>query len=206
MQYPRDTRIHSTVWGPAGDLDEAISRYEEALEINPEFGNEWKISYIDAMKEDYQAALTWLDRGIAKKNSSRFRLDLYWMRAFIYHWLGESQKARKDLGSAMEEAQKADYIGLKTRALWIKPWLLYDLGDVDTGERSRDDYQEWVHEHHDLYPASKIVSFDDCFYRGLCALKMGQIEKAAGLLAEMNSLLPEVPKLINRSSYGHIAG
>jgi serine/threonine protein kinase/tetratricopeptide (TPR) repeat protein len=182
----------------AGDLDEAIRKFKEALDLDPGFGIEWKIAYIYALKEDYPEAIRWLDRGTAQTTSAAVQSDSYRMRAFFHHWLGDSDKALIDLGTASEEAKGSELTSLESASRWLKAWVLYDRGDVDAGEKCRNEYEEYVRQH----PHSPaMVAFDTCFYMGLCALKRGQVDKASDFLSKMKSLLPEVPKLIARSSY-----
>jgi len=182
----------------AGDLDEAIRRFKEALDLDPGFGIEWKIAYVYSLKEDYPEAISWLDRGIAQSTSSAIRLDLYCMRAFFLQWLGDSAKALIDLDRALEEAKKTELRGLESASRWMRAWILYDKGDLNTGEKA------W-NEHRDLsliqWPTSTITVFDTSFYIGLSALKRGQVNGASTLLSKMKALLPELPKLIARSSY-----
>ena len=179
----------------AGDLDEAIRNLREALELDPNFGTEYKVAYIYALKENYSEAINWLNRGIAQSTSAVVRSVSYRMRAFFYNWLGDSNKAMIDLDNASEEAKKTELRGLERGSCWMRAWILYDRGDVDAGEKCRNEYVNSLEQY------SPMVAFDTYFYSGLCALKRGQIDKASDSLSKMKSLLPEVPKLVWRSSY-----
>jgi serine/threonine protein kinase len=62
-----------------GRLDEAIAKYEETLSLKPDFFYaHWELSYVYALKEDYDRAFHWVDRFIMQAPSTGVKASGLW--------------------------------------------------------------------------------------------------------------------------------
>jgi len=87
-----------------GRLDEAVEKFKEALAVKPDFGAEWRIAYIYALKEDYGLALEWIDRYLENAPTPGLQTaGLIW-EAFYHHLTGQSARSLELLDMAVEKA------------------------------------------------------------------------------------------------------
>jgi serine/threonine protein kinase/Tfp pilus assembly protein PilF len=173
-----------------GRLDEAISKYREALEIKPDFGSDWKLSYISALREDYTEAMKWIDQYIAAAPSSGIRADGFLWKGFYHYWLGSLDQSLSDLSRAADLAEEVGNEYQIAFIEWMKGWIHHDRGELEVSQsyfKSSFDFR--IKNDPGNIPRHR-ASYN--FYLGLVNLKQERIDLAKSKLAEMKRLLPEV--------------
>jgi tetratricopeptide (TPR) repeat protein len=177
-----------------GRLDEAISKYREALEIKPDFGSDWKLSYISALREDYTEAMKWIDRYIATSPSSGIRADGFLWKGFYHYWLGSLDQSLSDLSRAADLAEEVGNEYQIAFIEWMKGWIHHDRGELEVSQsyfKSSFDFRI-KNDPGNIPRYRAFYNFYYNFYLGLGNLKKERIDLAKSKLAEMKRLLPEV--------------
>jgi serine/threonine protein kinase/Flp pilus assembly protein TadD len=173
-----------------GRLDEAIAKYKEVLEIKPDFGSDWHLGYIYALRENYTEAMRWIDQYIAAAPSSARRANGFLWKGFYHYWLGSLDQSFSDLSRATDLAEEVGNEVQIAFIEWMKGWIHYDRGGFEAGQSY---FKSWfdfrIKNDPDGIPTYKAFYN---FYLGLGDLKQGRIDLAKLKLAEMKSLLPEV--------------
>jgi tetratricopeptide (TPR) repeat protein len=173
-----------------GRLDEAISKYREALEIKPDFGSDWQLGYISALREDYTEAMKWIDQYIAASPSSGRRADGFLWKGFYHYWLGSLDQSLNDLSRAADLAEEVGNEYQIAFIEWMKGWIHHDRGELEVSQsyfKSSFDFRI----KNDPGNIPRHRAFYN-FYFGLGNLKQERIDLAKSKLAEMKRLLPEV--------------
>jgi tetratricopeptide (TPR) repeat protein len=173
-----------------GDLDQAISRYKEATEVKPEFGSDWKVGYVYALKEDYGETLKWIDQYTARAVSPARKAEGNLWRAFYHYWLGSHEKSFLDLQTAEGFATEIGNEPLRAATDWMRGWIYYDRGEI---ELSRKHFKKWYEVITRFQPAyADFYTAEYRFYSGLADVKQDRIDAARSALSEMKSLLPKI--------------
>ncbi|NIM90183.1 MAG: tetratricopeptide repeat protein [Candidatus Aminicenantes bacterium] len=196
--------LTGSVYFKMGKLDEALAIYNEASEAYPDFGPDWKISYIHALKEDYPEATRCIDRSI--NEASPFDKSwLYFIESFYQYWIGSLERSKSNLIRQIDEAdaraQVSSISPLHTRAnvSWMMGWISYDRGEYELCRKHFktwfDIYMEDVLQNlhpNDVAARKTLQTALYYFYLGLIDLKLGEIESAKSRLVEINSLMPDI--------------
>ncbi|MDH4221043.1 MAG: tetratricopeptide repeat protein, partial [Candidatus Aminicenantes bacterium] len=177
-----------------GKLDESIEKFKEALEVKPDFVSGWKISYIYALKENYDEAFKWVDQYISKAPSLPLKSLGYQLKAFYYYILGNLEQAFKTVDKAEELAWKEKDMNLVDIAYRMKLWICYEWGKIEL-------FRDYAKKRMEFRTNNNIddenynnILFN--FYEGVIDVKSGQIEKAKSKLKAIQTLLPELePRL-----------
>jgi serine/threonine protein kinase/Tfp pilus assembly protein PilF len=185
---PIDTLAAIYFW--MGNLDEAIATYKNVLEIKPDYYmTMFGIGYIYALKEEYPEAMRWFDKFIATAPPGIQR-GIYLWKGFCRYWLGSLE----DCNFYFREAKKLSEPGY-TWGLplinWMKAFIYYDRGEFDQSRR----YNEaWLDDFVQNNPINKFY-YQGAYHllSGLLELKAGHVDSAKNILAEMKSLLKEMP-------------
>ncbi len=74
LSYHRDSK-----WA------EAMNAYQEAIRIKPDFGSSYKMSYIFALRGDYEKAMSWIDEHIAQGPSNAIKAWGSILKAIYFH-------------------------------------------------------------------------------------------------------------------------
>jgi len=172
-----------------GQLDDAIEKYKEALDAQPDFGSEWRIAHIYALKEDYPEAMRWLDRFISRAPSAGLKAEGYLWKGVYNFLLGGEKAAFNDLLKADELADKAGNVIRKATLDYTRGWMCYDLGEF---ERSGEYLQKAWDVLLGLNPESKSWKAAYNFCLGLVEVKQKKMDSAQSRLNKIRSLLPEL--------------
>jgi serine/threonine protein kinase/Tfp pilus assembly protein PilF len=174
-----------------GNVDEAIAKEKEALELNPNFY--WgliDIHFYYAFKQDYFEARKWLDRLISGAEGPGVAWEGYCCKAFCTYWLGS-------FDTSLSELQKAELIARETQneihkgfVDYLRAWVHLEKGNF---ELTRKCFKSWQDVCASNLPQNApynkaLLSFN----LGLTDLKQGRIDSAKSRLAEMKSLLPGI--------------
>jgi len=183
-----------------GDLDAAIAKYKEALEVKPDFGSDWKIAYIYALKEDYTEAMKWVDQFILKAPSPGRKAEAYLWKDYYNYWLGSLDQCLENLDRVQELAEEAGSEWWNAFSDLLIGYAYYDQGKL---ELSRQNYKNSFALFVKIYPSLKsYLTAAYNFHFGMLNLKEGQIDSAKSKLAQMKVLLPEIgPSLKDRIGY-----
>ena len=174
-----------------GNLDAAIAKYKEALDVKPNWDSDWKIAYVYALKEDYTEAMKWVDQFITKAPSPGIEAEAYFWKGYYNYWLGSLDQCFDNLDRVRELAEEAGSEFWNAYPDLVKGWIYYDQGKL---ELSRRNYKSSFDLFLEGLPSLKsylTAAFN--FHFGLLDLKEGQIDSAKSKLAQMKSLLPEIP-------------
>ncbi len=174
-----------------GRLDESIEKYKEALEVKPDFGSEWRISYIYALKQDYEEAMRWLDQFIAMASTESLRAQGYLWKGFYCYLQGKLRQSLEEVDKAQELAEQANNLHLVDVAYRSKIWTAYDWGKLDL-------YQEFVESRiafreSTAYRTPEENAIFNIYYQCVLDIKKGQLASARSRLAELRSILSKMP-------------
>jgi tetratricopeptide (TPR) repeat protein len=173
-----------------GKWDEAIEQFKEAVRIRPDFGSDNRISYAQAIREDYPAALLSIDQFIAAAPSNGLKAWGSQLKAVYDHLLGKTKAAFADLARAKAYAlADNDFVNADNlyRSLI---WTSYDL-------KRYDDFLRYARERFDFRAEHKLRSgpLNDVlltFYQGLADVRKGRLEAAQSQLVKIEATKPTI--------------
>jgi len=173
-----------------GRLDDAIAKYEEALKVKPDFGSDWRMAYIYALKEDYAEAMKRIEQYIFMGASPGRRASGHFWKGFYHYWLGNMTNCLKEFQVAEDQSEKMGNRDIKARIDAMKGWIYCDRGDF---ELSRQYFKIWFDFITDKLPlfeqSLKTIYLIDL---GFLDLKQGQIDRAKARADQIASILPEI--------------
>jgi len=182
-----------------GRLDDAIAKYKETLEVKPDFGSDWMIAYIYALKEDYTEAMKRIDRFISMVSSPGRKAGGHFWKGFYHYWLGNLNFCLDEFQKAFDQAEKIGNEPLKARIDAMKGWVYSDRGDF---KLSRKFFKRWF----DLF--SKQLPLLEQSYEamylfdlGYLDLKQGQIDSAKSRAEKIESMLHDSPENKDQIKY-----
>ena len=178
-----------------GKLEDAIAKYREALEVKPDFGSDWKIGYVYALKEDYAGAMKWVNLCIVASKSPGRKASGHVWSAFYQYWLGNLNGSLDELGRTAELAASLGNRPLKAATDWMKGWISYDRGDYDKSELDASPayFKSWFNTIVESFPAyTPFYTAEYNFYLGLVECKQGRTDVAESRLSVITSLLPKI--------------
>ena len=173
-----------------GRLDDAIQKFEEALEVKPDFESGWKISYIYAVKQDYDEAMRWLDQFIDMAATDSLRAQGHLWKGYYYYLQGKLEQSLNEVDRAEELAREADNWRMVDVAFRSRIWSCYDWGEIER-------FHEYAEARHDYRTENEYGTPEEntliyTFYLGMLDVRGGQIEAAKANLTEIRSLLSEM--------------
>ncbi|MFC2160973.1 protein kinase, partial [Acidobacteriota bacterium] len=184
---PIDSLAAAYFW--MGELDEASTNYKAAIEIKSNFGSDFSVGYISALKEEHAEALRWFDQFIAVTPPG-IRREGYLFEGFYSYWLGSLEDFNISLHEAEELSEPGDVWGLQF-INWLKAFIYYDRGELNQSRRLNE---AWLEDFIKAHPDREYFYQGAYqFLSGLIELKDGSIDSAEKILAEMKSLFEEMP-------------
>jgi serine/threonine protein kinase/predicted Zn-dependent protease len=173
-----------------GDLDKAVEKYEEAIAIKPGFLSCFPVSYICALREDYDAALEWMNRfSSTASDSGEVAMAEFW-RGLLHYWTGSREEALREVRESRRlwgVVGNRLYRGSMDK---IIAWILLDGGDPEAGLEIFDQDEEFRFKRVSGGRGNLIAHME--FYRSCCALERGEIDSAAFHAGVVKSSLPDV--------------
>jgi serine/threonine protein kinase/Tfp pilus assembly protein PilF len=173
-----------------GELDKAIEKDKEALDLDPDFSRSLiSLRYVYALKENYTEAMKWADQAIERTKLLGRRAGAYEMRGFLYYWLGSLDQSLSDLRKAIELAEEVENWELKAGANLLIGLNYYFRGDLELSRR-------YIETNFNLFKESPgdnafEIAVSSC-YLGLLDLKEEEVDSAKKRLAEIKSQLPKI--------------
>jgi tetratricopeptide (TPR) repeat protein len=170
-----------------GKYDQASEKYQAALEIKPDIGSDFRISYCYAIQEEYADALRWTDHYISATPSNGEKARGYLLKGFYYHILGRLSEAFKewDASEALLRSVQDEYnINIIKRS---RLWTHYDWGQVDLFWRAAKDRVE--HRRKNQLDSEALNTSYLKYYEGFYDLKTRGSQAARIRLAEIKTIL-----------------
>ena len=198
--YPDDANTFDTmadIYFHMGNHDEAIISYKEALQISPDFIiSAMKLSYLYALREEYDNALQWCDYFITNAPSPGKRGSGYSWKAFFNSWLGNH--AQWEHNSRMM-TQLWETVGHKFGLYsmeTVKGALYYELGDYG---RSRSSVQNTL----DSFSVSGWLQTTWVTAYGNCCLALIDVEegKYESCRSRLNVIEALIPKIFRKAHW-----
>jgi tetratricopeptide (TPR) repeat protein len=172
-----------------GKLDEAIAKFKEVFEIKPDYGNEYVIAYVYAMKEDYSETLKWIDQLISKAPSTGTKSEGYLWKGFYHYWLGSLDQSISDFTRAAELAEEVGNVSMQRQSERMKGWIYYGRGKL---ELSLEHFKRCFNLYKYQVSQAMLANGYNSFYLGLVELKQGRTNSAKSRLDEMKSIIPKL--------------
>jgi serine/threonine-protein kinase len=175
-----------------GRLDDAIKLSTKADEIKPELGSATLLAHIFGVRGDFPEAIRWIDRRIAATSLPGVLAGSYCWKAYFLYSSGETGRALDEARHALAIADSTNDPRMLAVANMVEGFLLLARGEFADARNSLETaikYQEPPYQ-----VASPSYSATAAFFRGLVALKSGDLQAADRMCAEMKSLVPAVRK------------
>jgi tetratricopeptide (TPR) repeat protein len=169
-----------------GDLDEALRKYGEVLEVKPDFIlSLLSVAYIHALKENYPEALKTIEEVPARASTEISKLDYRLTRAFLFYWLGNTDKALAELEAHMALAGPlGGQMNMATNA-FLRGCIYHDRGQFEHAERA---YQSWAAYWQEtgllLKEEKELMKLAHLLCLGLLDAKRGDLASARAKLAQ----------------------
>jgi tetratricopeptide (TPR) repeat protein len=178
------------VYSKMGKVEEAIASYQEAIKIRPDFdSSNIGISYLQAFKEDYRAALDSVDHYLSLDLSPERRADAFLWKGCCLCWLGRFRDSLEAFRKSEEAGAAADWPNM--RALhWARSRVYCIRGEFEAARQSAERYVDYEVE---KSPQRKvgIVKIGD-YLQGFSYAWEGRLDSARAKLKGMISALEEV--------------
>jgi serine/threonine protein kinase/tetratricopeptide (TPR) repeat protein len=170
-----------------GKLDLGIETFKKAFEIKPDWGADWRVAYIYALKEDYTKALKWLDQQIALAQSTGTKAEAYLWKGIYNYYIGNRENSINNLKSAEKLTEKGKNSYWNAFTKWIQGWISYYNGEYGNSKRLFKDQFNYKKQFNNPYD---LLFYD--FNLGLVKLREGRNKSVKSHLEEMQSLFPKL--------------
>lgn len=173
-----------------GRLDDALAKYEETLKIKPDFGSDWMMAYIYALREDYEHAMKMTDRFISMVPSPGRKASGHIWKGFYHYWLGNLNSCLEEFQIAADQAEKIGNEDMIARTDGIKGWIYIDRGNLGL---SRECFKRWYDFFADRFPQfEQSLEALQLIDLGFLDLKQRQIDSATAKADKIESILPGI--------------
>ncbi len=182
--------LQGKMYQKMGQLDKAIAKNEEALEINPSFLDSIDdLRRLYALKGEYEKSLSWAREEVSKASSVGEKARAHYGRGFALYLRGKFKEAVVDFALAKKMGEEAENWGIKSDAALGRGIVYFIEGQFDLSRRSFDDIEEYFPKN--VLPVYKAYT---AWWIGQIAVRQGQMNQAKSRLSEMMSFLPMVNK------------
>jgi tetratricopeptide (TPR) repeat protein len=205
--YPEDANpvdSMAEMYFRMGRLNEAISKYKEALKVKPDFfSSAAGLAYVYAVKEDYDEAMDWFEQFIAIAPSAQLKGQGYFYRTILNFWCGRYEQAAAETDQLMT---MANALGEKEGALMtglLKAWILIEQGHPDL---SRPLYRQWYDFIVSNPMAKDYAEALYVFYDAYVDMETGRLDEAGKKLAAFKSVMQNVENLPLPQVFRYLGG
>jgi tetratricopeptide (TPR) repeat protein len=174
-----------------GKFDEAKAKYQEALEIRPDFSGSCRgLAYLSAIQENYQEARHWLEEFVERAPTPAEKSEGYWLKAYFDYFLGRWDESLVEYSAVKEQREKSGQAMVAAMADWMTGFIRCDHGEYNLARQSfQRCYDFWL-KRNPAYRSTYLTGMS--FVLGWVDLKEGRLEAAKAKLKEIESLLPSV--------------
>jgi tetratricopeptide (TPR) repeat protein len=159
-----------------GDLDQSLENYTHALELKPDFYmSASKITYIYAIKEDYEQVRYWMQKTIEITPNKQMSAVMLWCTAFYDYNTGRIEQALKTLETFRRAKDETHLVEMAYN--WLNANISLDRGRFEESLKFNELYLEYA-----LLEASNTALQDTNSYyfnKGLCYVKWNRLDSAA---------------------------
>ena len=173
-----------------GRLEDAISKYQAALEAAPDIGSGIPLGYIHALREDYAEASAKIEQFIDKAPSPGIAVYGYAWEAFYCSLLGRFAEASDIMEETFSKSDSSGGESLVFELHWVKGWLAYERGDLELSRNYFTTYAEFMSRRNSYLEAYYSASL--LWRLGRIDLKAGEIGSARSRFKELNDIFPEM--------------
>jgi serine/threonine protein kinase/tetratricopeptide (TPR) repeat protein len=179
-----------------GDMESALAMYHKALEIQPENFSSFKISFIYGLLEDYDAAAQWIDNFLSHSPATVVMGGARAFKSIYYRMRGERHRAALLVDEAQRMWESMDNLYFSGLMDWSKAWFLLSDGRLDPGlEVMERSYNQLI----DINPSAKAYYTAELeLYRGMAAVRKGEMQTARRHLAVMESQLSQISRIYEK--------
>jgi tetratricopeptide (TPR) repeat protein/TolB-like protein/predicted Ser/Thr protein kinase len=175
-----------------GKLDDAIKMYAKAYEMKPEIGAAMKLAYIYGVRGDFPEAIRWIDRDIAATSLPGVLTNSYCWKAYFLFASGETGRALDEARHALAIADSTGNPGTLAHSKAVEGFLLLARGEYAGARDALEAAIKYQEPPYQVVAPNYLASA--AFFRGLVALKSGDLPVAQRYCAEMRNLVPAVRK------------
>jgi serine/threonine protein kinase/tetratricopeptide (TPR) repeat protein len=188
---PYNFIAQSVMYANMGQLDKAIAKSKEALEIRPDYSMGFlNLIILYAVLEQYEESMRWANEFVSRASTAGLKSEAYCQRGFYHFWRGKFGDALGDFELADKMAEEAENWIYKANALEGKGILYLSKGEFELSRTAFENelkilvgrVRMWV-PFHKAYLAWRL---------GMLAAEQGQISVADAKLSEMKAIVPEI--------------
>ncbi len=174
-----------------GDFDRAREKFEEALEVKPDFYFSLKgLLYLCALEQDYPEAMIWAGQFLSRIQSPGLLVEGLWCRALLEFWQGQIEAALKTLQEADELAEKISSKDLLVFEDFMRGCIRLERGEPELARKYLQSC--WDHEMQ-TYPLSRqLTKIIYAYELGLIELQLGHMDSARSRSADIKANLTKL--------------
>jgi serine/threonine protein kinase/tetratricopeptide (TPR) repeat protein len=170
-----------------GKFDLAKSKYQEALEIRPDFSGSCRgLAYIFALEENYAGTERWLEEFIARASAPE-TWEGHWLKAYYDYFLGRWEESLAAYLTIKDRFEKSGATTALAGTNSIMGYLNADRGEYDLARQDFQGLIDWRREQSSSQDA--LPSAWDIYLLGWVDLKQGRLDSAKDRLKEIELLL-----------------
>ena len=174
-----------------GKLDEAAASWKKAIDRDPNFHYSlWGLAYLSALREDYPAAIRWIDRDLESNRAEANQAEALVLRGILGLWLGRFSRSITDFERAAELYKGVD----DERNAWLadcyKAAAYCEKGEYELSKKSyqaASDYYARV-SGGETAPTRAELAYASAWND----LMMGRLDSAKQKLEETAVSMPEI--------------
>ncbi len=176
----------------SGRLDEAIDSYRRAIKLKPDFGGEELIAYIEAVRGNYGAALSWVDQFILMSPNNDTKGRGYWWKAIYDHMSGRRAQAGQEMDKFKGFAESIGNLFGILLAQAGQAFLSFDRGEYDEAVRHMSEICQLIANTPPEVRSQieELAAFERDLMAAWAAARRGLSEDAGHKAAALASALP----------------
>jgi pentatricopeptide repeat protein len=119
-----------------GKLEDALASWKKAIDKDPNFYLSYEsLVHLCALKEDFPAAMNWIDRLLERNLGHGIKAEAFGLRAFLELWLGRFQQSLADFDRAAEFARAVGNVHLAWYTEYYKAAAYCEMGNYEVSKK-----------------------------------------------------------------------
>jgi tetratricopeptide (TPR) repeat protein len=163
-----------------GEYDNALAKYKEALNVKPDFGTDFKVGYLYALREDHTQARRWAEQGVMNAPTPEMRIIASLWVCFYRYWLGSMEECLQGLKAIETSDLTSDAI--RATAYWLEAWVHFEAGNPAACKQAFRNSSSFIY-----FTIPSLIGM------GRVELKQGNIAGARSRYLEVETLSTAVP-------------